>query len=60
MLSTMHTQPKIESISDHKSSIILFYNKIKDGVDTLRQNGKIKLHQMHDSKKAISLIQQYD
>ena len=28
---------KIESISDQKPSIILFYNKTKDGVDTLNR-----------------------
>ena len=35
MLSTMHSQPEIESTLDQKSSIILFYNKTKGGVDTL-------------------------
>ena len=35
MLSTMHSQPEIENTSDQKPSIILFYNKTKDGVDTL-------------------------
>ena len=35
MLSTMHSQPEIESTSDQKPSIILFHNKTKDGVGTL-------------------------
>ena len=35
MLSTMHSQPEIESISDQKPSTILFYKKTKGGVDTL-------------------------
>ena len=35
MLSTMHSQPEIESTSDQKPSIILFHNKTKGGVDTL-------------------------
>ena len=35
MLSTIHSQPEIESTSDQKPSIILFYNKTKGGVDTL-------------------------
>ena len=35
MLSTMHSQPEIESTSDQKPSIILFYSKTKGGVDTL-------------------------
>jgi len=35
MLSTMQSQPEIESTSDQKPSIILFYNKTKGDVDTL-------------------------
>ena len=35
MLSTMHSQPEIESPSDQKPSIILFHNKTKGGVGTL-------------------------
>ena len=35
VLSTMHSQPEIESTSDQKPSIILFHNKTKDGVGTL-------------------------
>ena len=35
MLLTMNSQPDIESMSNQKPSIILFYNKTKDGVDTL-------------------------
>ena len=35
MLSTMRSQPEIESTSDQKTSIILFHNKTKDGIDTL-------------------------
>ena len=35
MLLTMHSQPEIESTSDQKTSIFLFYNKTKGGVDTL-------------------------
>ena len=35
MLSTMHSQPEIESTSDQKPSIILFHNKTKGGVGTL-------------------------
>ena len=35
MLSTMHSQPAIESTSDQKPSIILFYSKTKGDVDTL-------------------------
>ena len=35
MLSTMRSQPEIESTSDQKPSIILFYNKTKGDVDTL-------------------------
>ena len=35
MLSTMRSQPEIESTLDHKPRIILFYNKTKGGVDTL-------------------------
>ena len=35
MLSTMHSLPEIESTSDQKPSIILFYNKAKGGVETL-------------------------
>ena len=31
----MHSQPKIESASDQKPSIILFYKKTKGGIDTL-------------------------
>ena len=31
MLSTMHSQPEIESTSDQKPSIILFHNKTKGG-----------------------------
>ena len=31
----MHSQPKIESTLDQKPSIVLFYKKTKDGVDTL-------------------------
>jgi len=31
----MHSQPDIESTSDQKPSIIMFYNKTKGGVDTL-------------------------
>ena len=34
MLSTMPSQPEIESTSDQKPSIILFCNKAKVGVDT--------------------------
>ena len=34
-LSTMHSQPEIESTSDQKPSIILFHNKTKGGVGTL-------------------------
>ena len=59
MLSTLYSQPEIESTSDQKPSIILFHNKTNVGVDT-RQNGEIILHQTHDSKMAISLILQYD
>ena len=35
MLSTMHSQPEIESTLDQKPSIILFRNKTKGGVGTL-------------------------
>ena len=35
MLSTMHSQPEIESIWDQKPSTILFYKKTKGGVDSL-------------------------
>ena len=35
MLSTMHGPPEVDITSDQKPSIILFYNKTKDGVDTL-------------------------
>ena len=35
MLSTMHSQPENESTLDEKTSIILFHNKTKSGVDTL-------------------------
>ena len=35
MLSTMHSQPEIESTSDQKPSIIPFHNKTKGGVGTL-------------------------
>ena len=35
MLSTMHSQLEIKSTSDQKPSIIMFHNKIKDGVGTL-------------------------
>ena len=35
VLLIMHSQPEIESTSDQKRSIILFYNKIKGGVGTL-------------------------
>ena len=35
MLSTMHSQPEIESTSDQKPSIILFHNKTKGGIGTL-------------------------
>ena len=35
MLSTMHSQPEIESTLNQKPNIIQFYNKTKDGVDTL-------------------------
>ena len=35
MLSTMHSQPEIESASDQKPSIFLLCNKTKGGVDTL-------------------------
>ena len=35
MLSTMHSQPEIKSTSDQKTSIFLFHNKTKGGVDTL-------------------------
>ena len=35
MLSTMHNQREIESTLDQKPSIILFYTKTQDGVDTL-------------------------
>jgi len=35
MLSTMHSQPEIETTSDQKPSIIMFYNKTKGGVNTL-------------------------
>ena len=35
VLSTMHSQPEIESTSDQKPSIIVFHNKTKDGVGTL-------------------------
>ena len=35
MLSTMHSQPEIESTSDQKPSIILFHNKTKGDVGTL-------------------------
>ena len=35
MLSTMHSQPEIESTLDQKPSIILFHNKTKGDVDTL-------------------------
>ena len=37
MLSTMHSQPEIESTSDQKPSIILFHNKTKSSVDTLHK-----------------------
>ena len=35
VLSTMHSQPEIESTSDQKPSIILFHNKTKGGVGGL-------------------------
>ena len=35
VLSTMHSQPEIESTSDQKPSINLFHNKTKDGIGTL-------------------------
>ena len=35
MLSTMHSQPEIESTSDQKTSIFLFHNKTKGAVVTL-------------------------
>ena len=35
ILSMMHSQPKIESTSDQKPSIILSYKKTKGGNDTL-------------------------
>ena len=35
MISTMHSQPKIDITSDQNPSIILFYNKTKGSVDTL-------------------------
>ena len=35
MLSTMHSQPEIESTLDQKPSIILFHNETKGGVGTL-------------------------
>ena len=35
MLSTMRSQPEVDITLDQKPSIILFYNKTKDGVDTL-------------------------
>ena len=35
MLSRMHSHPETESTSDQKPNNILFYNKIKGGVDTL-------------------------
>ena len=37
MLSTMHSQPEIESTSDQKPSIILFHNKTKGDVGTLNR-----------------------
>ena len=35
MLSTMHNHSEIDITSDQKPSIILFYNKTKDGIDPL-------------------------
>ena len=58
ILSMMHCQPKIESVSDQKPNIILFYKKTKGGIDTL--DGMVRSYSIKRMTRRWPLVLLYN
>ena len=58
ILSMMHSQPKIESTSDQKPSIILVYKKTKGDIDTL--DGMVRLYSIKRMTRRWPLVLLYN